>query len=204
MQHRLNQNAPRLNRLGALATVLMAISTVIGIIFLTPSRWAIPKLWPCLSRLFSMGKKRPRITLHFVAMDFPNNHWGIESQDGKPITVIVTKWRVTHEPGFLYKMPVHLLKVHLLKPFVKYLIRAQVITMSGEFANTPLENNIPEGQTRTLIIRCYLSKVLKSKKRLKVRLAVEDQLENKHKLPPILVSPLSMVNPSGIQRKQYP
>lgn len=59
--------------------------------------------------------------------------------------------------------------------------------MSDEYANTPLESVIPEGQTREIIIHCNLSKVLKPKMRLKVHLAVEDQLANKHKLPPIMV-----------------
>jgi hypothetical protein len=141
-------------------------------------------------RSFKTTPKRPGITLRFVAMDLPYSHWGIGSLGDKPITCIVTRWHVTHVPGSRYAMPIRLLKVRLLKPFAKYLLHAQVVTMSDEYANTRLEGVIPEGQTRNLIIHCNLSKVLKPEEPLKVHLAVEDQLANKHKLPPLMVSPL--------------
>ena len=67
---------------------------------------------------------------------------------------------------------------------------ADVIITSGHYTNSRLESTIPEGETRYVIIHCFLSKVIKSKKRVKLYLAVEDQLENKHKLPPVLVSPM--------------
>jgi hypothetical protein len=121
-------------------------------------------------------------------MDFPESHWGIGKMGDKSILVIVTKWYVTQAPGS--GMPVCLLKAHLLKPLAKYVIQSQVILTSGEYTNTRGEDVIPEGQTRNLIILCNLSKVLKTEKRLKVHLAVEDQLANKHKLPPIMVKPV--------------
>jgi hypothetical protein len=165
---------------------------VVGIIewFFKPLCWAIPKLWSLSSRPFKTGAKRPRVTLRFVAMDFPRSHWGIGSQGDKPITCIVTRRHVTQAHGS--GMPVRLLKAHLLKPpLAKYLIHIQVVTMSAEYANTRLEGVIPEGQTRDVTIHVNLSKVLKPEMQLKVHPAVEDQLANKHKLPPIMVKHLS-------------
>jgi len=160
--------------------------------FFKPLRWAIPKLWSLLSRLF-----KPHVTLHFVARDFPSCYWGIGSLGDKPITSIVTRWHVTQAPGS--GMPARLLKAHLLKSsLAKYLIHIQVVTMSDKYANTALEGVIPEGQTRDVTIHCSLSKVLKPEMRLKVHLAVEDQLANKHKLPPVMVLPL----PRQVKRRQ--
>jgi hypothetical protein len=62
-------------------------------------------------------------------------------------------------------------------------MHANVLTMSDEYANTPLEKIIPEGQTRYVIIDCVLSKLFKPRKKITVRLAVEDQLQMKHVLP---------------------
>jgi hypothetical protein len=118
-------------------------------------------------------------------MDFPNSQWAIGSMGGKPITCIVTRWHVTQAPGS--GMSVRLLKAHLLNPFAKYFIHSQVMVTSGQSRYAPTESTIPEGETRNLLINCNMSKVLKPNTRLKVHLAVEDQFERKHKLPPIMV-----------------
>jgi hypothetical protein len=52
----------------------------------------------------------------------------------------------------------------------------------------PLEKVNPEGQTRYVIIDCVLSKLFKPGKKITVRLAVEDQLQMKHYLRPVVVS----------------
>jgi len=185
LQQWFTQNAPWLYPLAAVVTILTGVE-----IFFKPLRWVIPKLWSFLSRTFKTGAKRNRVTLRFVSMNFPHSQWAIGSQGNKPILVIVTRWHVTHEPGSGSGLPVRLLKVHPLKPFAEEFIHGHVVTMSDEYPNTRLETVIPEGQTRELIIRCHLSKVLKTEKPLKVHLAVEDQLANKHKLPPITVLPV--------------
>src|SRR5260370_36255877 len=155
---------------------------VVGIIewFFKPLRWAIPRLWSLLSRPFKKtGAKRPHVILDFVAMDFPHSHWGLGNIGNNPTTYIVTKWHITQAPGS--GVPVRLLKVHLLKPFAKYLIHSQLIIMSGEYERVFWGDTIPEGKTRDFIITCNLSIVLKSGIRLKVRLAVQDQFARKHK-----------------------
>jgi hypothetical protein len=159
---------------------------VIGIIewFFKPLRWAIPKLWYSLNCSFRV--KQPCVTLRFVARGFPHRDWGIGSQGDKPILCIATDWHVTHVPGSGSAMPIRLLNPHLVEPFAKYLIHIHAIISS----ENSLEGVIPEGETRNLIIQCYLSKVLKSEKPIKVRLTVEDQLANKHKLPPVVVKQL--------------
>jgi hypothetical protein len=160
---------------------------VVGIIewFFKPLRWAIPKLWSLLSRPFKTKEKQPTVTLHFVAMDFPESQWVIGGWRDKPITSIVTRWHVTQAPGS--GVQVLLLKAHLLKPFAKYLIHSRVTITSGHYQYTRMESTIPERETRNLIIECNLSKVLEPEVRLKVHLAVEDQFARKHKLPPIMV-----------------
>jgi hypothetical protein len=118
-------------------------------------------------------------------MNFPQTYWGKGNIGDKPITCVVTKWHVTQSPGS--GVPALLLKVHLLKPSAKYLIHSDVVITSGEYTRSRLESEIPEKETRTLIIRCNLAKVFKPKMRLKVHLAVQDQFRRKHKLPPIMV-----------------
>ena len=75
---------------------LTGASAVVGIIewFFKPLRWAITKLWSLLRRSF----KRPRITLRFVAMDYPP-HWGTGRWNDKPFMAIVTQWWITNAPG---------------------------------------------------------------------------------------------------------
>jgi hypothetical protein len=178
IQQWLTPNALLLGSLAAVVTIITGIE-----ILFKPLRWAIPKLW--LSRPFKTGAKQPRVTLHFVAMDFPNSQWVIGGWDNKPITCIVTRWHVTQAPGS--GVPVRLLKAHLLKPLAKYLLNTQVAITSGQYQYTRREDSILEGETRTVTIHCNLSKVFKPEMRLKVHLAVEDQFAHKHKLPPIMV-----------------
>ena len=141
------------------------------------------KLNRLLNQSFQQGCARPRYTT------FDNFSLG-----DKRILYITTRWHVTHVSNPSAKPwstpTVRLLKVHLLKPFKKDFIRGQVITTSDEYPNTHLETVIPEAQTREIIIHCHVSKILKPEKPLKVYLAVEDQLANKHKLPPVLVTPM--------------
>jgi hypothetical protein len=184
----LHQNAPWLDPLAALITIVTGILAGIVYFFFKPLRWAILKLWSSLSGSFKTGARR--VTLRFVAMDFSQSHWVMGSIGDKPILVIVTRWHVTHEPGSGSRMPVRLLKAHLMKPLAKYLIHSQVIITSGKYQRTLWDDTIPEGETRNLTINCNLSKVLKTEKRLEVHLAVEDQLQNNHILPPIMVLPV--------------
>jgi hypothetical protein len=181
IQQWLHQNAPWLDPLNSLVGILVV---VIGVFVFKPLRWAIPKLWSSLNHLVTKGPKRPQIILGFVAMDFPHSHWGIGTIGDKPITSIVTKWHVTQALGS--GVSVRLLKAHLRKPFAKYLIQSRAAITGTEYAQS-LAGVIPEGETRTLIINCNLSKVLKPEMRLNVQLAVEDQFAQKHKLPPIMV-----------------
>ena len=175
------RNAPWLDPLNSLVGILVV---VIGVLVFKPLRWAIPKLWSSLSRLVMTGGKRPQNILGFVAKDFPHSHWGMGTIGDKPITCIVTKWHVTQALGS--GVSVRLLKAHLRKPFAKYLIQSRAAITGTEYAQS-LAGVIPEGETRTLIINCNLSKVLKPEMRPKVQLAVEDQFAQKHKLPPIMV-----------------
>jgi len=80
---------------------------------------------------------------------------------------------------------VRLLKVHLLKPLAKYFIKGAVSIASAD--GTRPESEIAEGATCHVIISCTLSKALKPETRLKAYFAVEDQLANKHQLPPIVL-----------------
>jgi hypothetical protein len=121
-------------------------------------------------------------------MDSPRR-WGRGSCNDEPFMVIVTLWWVTNAPGS--GTPVRVLKARPLEPLANYFIGADVMEEAG---NTRREGvTIPEGETRRVRIQCRFSKVPKSKKALKTRLAVEDQLANKHKLPPIMVPPLPTV-----------
>jgi hypothetical protein len=137
-QQILTQNGWWIGPLGVLATIL----TWAG---LDPKslHGAIFKLRSLFSRLFKTGAKYPRSILRFVAMDFPQTHWGMGStKDGKDMLFITIRWNVTHvrPPSSASSpaagMPVRLLKARLLKPFGKYVIRSQVITMSAEHPNT--------------------------------------------------------------------
>jgi hypothetical protein len=176
--------------LGAAASVV-TILTVIELIF-KPIRRAIskvPSLWERLRE-----KRTSHFPLRFVAMDFPNTYWGIGKIGDQPIACIVIKWHATREPGSPNEMEARLLKVHLLQPSPKSLIHSDVITTSGEYANTRLENAIPEGKTRKVIVRCNLTKIPNPKRPIKVRLVLEDQLENKHVLRPVTVLPMPAVD----------
>jgi hypothetical protein len=171
---------------GSLATVVTIIAGF-GM-FLQPLQRSILKLWPSLNRSSKGQAKRRRVILRFVGLDFPDSYWGISRQGGKPILVILTRWYVTHEAGS--GLAVRLLKVQLLNPFAEYLIDSELTITSGVGESTRWEPTIPEGETRNVTIHCNLSKVVKAEKRLKVRLVVEDQLDNKYMLPPINVSPV--------------
>jgi hypothetical protein len=189
LQQWLTQNAPWLYPLAAMVTILGGVE-----LLFKPFRWAVPKIWSAMARqLKAVGAKQTRFNLHFVARDFPHTQWGKGSVGDKPVTCITTKWYVTNAPGSGFWMAARLVKAHLLQPAPKSLMHANVMTMSDEYANTPLEKAIPEGQTRYVIIDCVLSKLFKPGKKITVRLAVEDQLQMKHVLPPVVVSSL----PSG-------
>ena len=83
-------------------------------------RWAITKLWSLLRRSF----KRPRITLRFVAMDFPR-HWGTGSCNDQPFIVIVTQRWVTNASGS--GTPVRVLKARPLGSLAKSFIGADAM-----------------------------------------------------------------------------
>jgi hypothetical protein len=159
-------------------------------IFFKPLHRAILKLWPYLKRSIKGERKQRRVILRFVGMDFPDSCWGISRQGDKPILVILTRWYVTHEVGSGSGLSVRLLKVHLLNPFAECLIDSELTITGGVGESKPWDPTIPEGETRILTIHCNLLKVVNAEKRLKVRLIVEDQLDNKHVLPPITVSPV--------------
>jgi hypothetical protein len=188
-QQWLTQNAPWLNSLGSLVTILTGIAGVLAFVIVKPLRERIVRWWSSLRYLLKRATRQTRATLHFVSMNFPETQWIMGTQGDKPVLFIVTRWHVTHEPGSGSGLPVRLLKVHLQKPFAKYLLYAHLSLMSGQYVRSRAEDTIPEGETRTLIIQCHFSKVLKPGKPIKVRLALEDQLANKHTLPPVTVLP---------------
>jgi hypothetical protein len=166
-------------------------------IFFKPVHRALQKLWCSLNSSFKADLKQRRVVLRFVAMDFPDSFWGISHQGDRPILVILTRWYVTHEAGSGSGLPVRLLKVHLLSPFAEDLIDSELTIASPIGESTRWEPAIPEGETRNVTIHCNLSIVVNTEKRLKVRLAVEDQLDNKYILPQIKVSPVLGDAPSS-------
>jgi hypothetical protein len=181
-----NQNPSWLSTLTAVVITLAGIALSFGFL-----RWTISKLWSAVRHRFRAELNHTPFNLQFIARDFPQTYW----KDGKlgeiPITCVVARWYATNASMSGSIVPAQLLKPHLLRASPKTLLHAEVVTLSDEFANSPVERVIPEGQTRELIIHCHFSRAFKPRKRIKMRLVVEDQFENKYILPPIVV--LSML-----------
>jgi hypothetical protein len=180
----LNQNASWLSTLAAV--VIIAGGIALSFMLL---RWALSKLWPFVGHPFKAGLYRNQIDLRFVARDFPQTYWEIGKLGDRSVTCVVTRWYATNASMSGSIAPAQLLKAHLLRASPKGLLDADVVTLSDEYANSPLERVIPEGQTRELIIRCHFSKAFRPGKKIKMRLVIEDQFENNYILPPTAVLP---------------
>jgi hypothetical protein len=174
----LTQNGTWLYPLAALVTILTGVE-----ILYKPFRWGIPKLWD--SWIHWLKTKQVRITLRFVAMA---SHWQESGCNNKPSVTIVTIWRITRVPVPGSELPALLFNARLLGPLSKYLLNPQITVTGG----TRREDSILPGETRNVQINCLVSKIPKPDEVLNVRLVIEDQLANKHKLPPVLVKPATM------------
>jgi hypothetical protein len=181
----LNQNASWLSTLAAVVITLAGIALSFGFL-----RWAVSKLWSSVRHRFGAELIQTPFNLQFIERDFPQTYWEIGKLGETFITCVVTRWYATNASMSGSIVPAQLLKADLLRASSKSLLHAEVVTLSDEFANSPVERVIPEGQTRELIIHCHFSKAFNPGKRIKMRLVVEDQFANKYILPPIMVSPM--------------
>jgi hypothetical protein len=181
----LNQNASWLSTPAAVATILGGIALSLMLL-----RWALSNLWSSVHHRFTGELNQTQFNLQFVVRDFPETYWEIGKLGDRPITCVVTRWYAINASRSGSIVPAQLLKAHLLRS-PKSLLHIDVVTLSDEFANNPIERVIPEGQIRELIIHCHFSEAFSPRRRIKMRLALEDQFDNKYILPPIAVSPMA-------------
>jgi hypothetical protein len=129
----------------------------------------------------SKEDQQHEIQLSFIPIS-SRCYWSMGKVGDQPAMQIVTRWHVTNVPGS--KMPASLLETTLLKPHGEVI--QTMVHPSRTSPQEPYVEEIPEGKTGKFAMSFYLKSVAEPKSdTLEVKIAVVDQLGNRHTLDPI-------------------
>jgi hypothetical protein len=162
--------------------------TFLGI-FWKPVWSFVSSCWAEISRSIRNELPEPRPHLRFVAI---SSQCFLPCHDKRPNAQIRTEWNVTNASRS--GMPARLLRAELLKPRVRNSITSDIVFTVERLRDrhpNPTDYAIPLGKTGIASINLdFFLPPDKFNKPVKVKISVTDQLQNKHKLPEMMLQPI--------------